>query len=509
MADLTVSSAVDTFMAAANQAAMLSALNITLGGAFTTSGSFTTTLTVTGNTNVTLPTSGTLAILGANIFTNVQTLPSGTAGAPSLNFGDTTSGLYRSAADRVAIATAGAIRMEIGIIAGVGTCLLYTSSGNSAYLGTGGSNTAMLGNSSNNSSLCGFWNVSAATGRLSSTNRAYPLAFGGDVILLGKAAAVLQLGSDAAGVINQMLTAASRITSDGVGANLTLSGGNGRGGAGGSLILATYDTQGAGTIGNLVTRLTIDTAGLTTFTSAANTGVISATGYSLTGSNATSMIDLAGTWNTSGTPTALLLNITNTASNAASKLIDLQVGGVSRFNITREGQFAFNFTNASGILGTMASIYGTITFQTDGLSSLFVNKSLGTSIGDLIVASNAGGLKFGSSNDLILGRKAAAVLRIGEDAAGVTNQMITAASRITSDGVGATLTIAGGNGRGGAGGSLIFSYYTTAAAATIGTLTEAMRINTLGQIVLNNLPTSDPGVVGALYRTAGAVMISV
>jgi autotransporter-associated beta strand protein len=78
MADLTVASDVDSFMAAANKAAMLAVLNITLGGAFTTSGSFTTTLTVTGNTNVTLPTSGTLAILGANTFTGAQTIASGT-----------------------------------------------------------------------------------------------------------------------------------------------------------------------------------------------------------------------------------------------------------------------------------------------------------------------------------------------------------------------------------------------------------------------------------------------
>lgn len=61
-------------MQAASQAAMLSALNITLGGAFATSGSFTTTLTVTANTNVTLPNSGTLAILAANAFTALQTV---------------------------------------------------------------------------------------------------------------------------------------------------------------------------------------------------------------------------------------------------------------------------------------------------------------------------------------------------------------------------------------------------------------------------------------------------
>jgi hypothetical protein len=72
MADVTVTSAIDAFMEAANQASMLAALNITLGGAFATSGAFSTTLTVTGNTNVTLPTSGTLAILGGNTFTGAN-----------------------------------------------------------------------------------------------------------------------------------------------------------------------------------------------------------------------------------------------------------------------------------------------------------------------------------------------------------------------------------------------------------------------------------------------------
>ena len=38
---------------------------------------------------------------------------------------------------------------------------------------------------------------------------------------------------------------------------------------------------------------------------AANTEALAVTGYSLTGSDATSMIDLAGTWNTTGTPTAV------------------------------------------------------------------------------------------------------------------------------------------------------------------------------------------------------------
>jgi len=65
--------------------------------------------------------------------------------------------------------------------------------------------------------------------------------------------------------------------------------------------------------------------------------------------------------------------------------------------------------------------------------------------------------------------------------------MFTAASRITSDGVGANLTIAAGNGRGAAGGTLIFSTYTTAGAATIGTLTTRMTIDTAGAIAFPNV----------------------
>ena len=64
---------------------------------------------------------------------------------------------------------------------------------------------------------------------------------------------------------------------------------------------------------------------------------ISFTGQSLTGSNASTMLNLAGTWDTSGTPTAIKLNVTDTASNAASLLMDLQIGGVSRAKVSKVG----------------------------------------------------------------------------------------------------------------------------------------------------------------------------
>jgi hypothetical protein len=70
---------------------------------------------------------------------------------------------------------------------------------------------------------------------------------------------------------------------------------------------------------------------------AANTAAYAVTGYSLTGSNAQSVIDLAGTWNTTGTPSAIRLNVTDTASNASSLLMQLQTGGTNRFTVSKGG----------------------------------------------------------------------------------------------------------------------------------------------------------------------------
>ena len=67
-----------------------------------------------------------------------------------------------------------------------------------------------------------------------------------------------------------------------------------------------------------------------------------ASGQSLTGSADTSIIDLSTTWNTTGTPTAIKLNVTDTASNSASKLLDLQVGGTSKFAISKTGNININ-----------------------------------------------------------------------------------------------------------------------------------------------------------------------
>jgi hypothetical protein len=74
-----------------------------------------------------------------------------------------------------------------------------------------------------------------------------------------------------------------------------------------------------------------------------NTTPAAGTFTTLTANNGTltasaPVLDLAQTWNNAAvTFTGLLANFTNTASATASRLIDLQVGGTTQFNVTRTG----------------------------------------------------------------------------------------------------------------------------------------------------------------------------
>ena len=77
---------------------------------------------------------------------------------------------------------------------------------------------------------------------------------------------------------------------------------------------------------------------------------------SLTGSQALASLSITPTWNTSGGPTAIFLNVTNSASTGAH-LIDLQVGGVSQFNVLTNGTATFaNAVNATS-LGSSGSVF--------------------------------------------------------------------------------------------------------------------------------------------------------
>lgn len=92
----------------------------------------------------------------------------------------------------------------------------------------------------------------------------------------------------------------------------------------------------AGYLTAVPTLAQVTTAGNTT-TNAITVGGLTVSGYSLIGSSAQPALDISGTWNTTGTPTLIKANVTNTASNAGSMLLDLQVGGSSRFSVRNDG----------------------------------------------------------------------------------------------------------------------------------------------------------------------------
>jgi len=100
--------------------------------------------------------------------------------------------------------------------------------------------------------------------------------------------------------------------------------------------------------GNLAINTTTDTGfRLDVNGTARVSGTTTITPPALTGTAATSALDISQTWNTTGIPSAIKLNITDTASNANSKLIDLQVGGTSAFTVDKTGNMVLNLLNSA------------------------------------------------------------------------------------------------------------------------------------------------------------------
>jgi hypothetical protein len=147
--------------------------------------------------------------------------------------------------------------------------------------------------------------------------------------------------------------------------------------------------------------------------------------------------NMVDTWNDGATTfNAIKMNVTNTASNAASLLMDLQVGTVSRFNVKHNGDVTF------------ASTGGTVSFS----------GSVGFDFGTFQLL-RAGTISFGPSNDVTIGRRTGANLRLGAaDAAAPVAQTLSVQSVVagTTNTAGTALTITGSQGTGtGAGGSII------------------------------------------------------
>jgi hypothetical protein len=183
-----------------------------------------------------------LATLGANTFTAVQRLPNGTAAAPALNFGDTTTGIYRNASNEIGFSTNGTLRWNISSSGGLfhggtNTWLPFPTDGN-FYIGgpmqirqsNGGTNVIRIdASSSTSTSQYIGWTAASVV----------------ELALYYAAPATLQLGNNTATptatAIAQTIKGPNATGTTSTGGSLTLAGGTGTS-AGGAVIISTAAT---------------------------------------------------------------------------------------------------------------------------------------------------------------------------------------------------------------------------------------------------------------------------
>lgn len=118
-----------------------------------------------------------------------------------------------------------------------------------------------------------------------------------------------------------------------------------------------------------------------TITAPANSSALTAS-YSVTGANTTPLLDLSGTWNTTGVANGIRLNITDTASASTSRLLDLQTGGTSRFSVLKSGQ-----TACGDLYSTTAALTGGIRISSTSTFGITAGASNGNP--DTILARDA------------------------------------------------------------------------------------------------------------------------
>tara|TARA_R110002126_G_scaffold596_4_gene3701 strand:- start:2571 stop:3902 length:1332 start_codon:yes stop_codon:yes gene_type:complete len=119
------------------------------------------------------------------------------------------------------------------------------------------------------------------------------------------------------------------------------------------------NTLGFSSNGSVVASITPSTFAVT--------GTASLSGGTVTAS--TPVIDATQTWNSGGTTFfGWKLNVTNTASASASRLLNLQVGGTSYFQVDKDGRVYVGNNNVSGISDAGANRLGL--YGAQGLSAL-------------------------------------------------------------------------------------------------------------------------------------------
>lgn len=213
-----------------------------------------------------------------------------------------------------------------------------------------------------------------------------------------------------------------------------------------------------------------------TITPAANTEALTISGGSLTGSNASSFASITGTWNTTGTPSAAVINVTDTASNSSARLLDLQIASTTKAFFSKGGALRLSADgfNVSGNGQTVTGNRCLVMFDAGSGGNLYLTGQIGLSAN----ATDA------NAKDLFICRAAAASLRLGDANAAlpVAQTLGVQGSRAGTDSNvgGADFTIRSGIGTGtGAVSSLILQSPVAAASGT------GAQTSTTGLTILN------------------------
>jgi len=248
-------------------------------------------------------------------------------------------------------------------------------------------------------------------------------------------------------------------------------------GGGGGLTIGTTPITGGTT-----TRLLFDAAGVVSETDGATwdatNKALAVGGATVTTSNP--VLNLSQTWNAGAVAfTALKLNVTNTASAAASLLLDLQVGGTSAFKIRKDGYTTFKGTSGLQIdtsdpgsaTHTIQTTLNFVRFLNSGSSGWVNTSAERVGVGSQLTFGTFGGE---TATVIVTGPTTATLQQGAADAAAPVAQSLTVQSVVagTSNTAGAAWTFKGSKGTGtGAGGSIIFQ---TAPAGSSGTAQNAL-----------------------------------
>ncbi len=253
----------------------------------------------------------------------------------------------------------------------------------------------------------------------------------------------------------------------------------------------------------------------------------------LTGSQTTSLLNLAQVWNTSGTPTALKINVTNIASGASSLLMDLQVGGTSIFNVAAVAPSAstgvvqiggggnsvpqMTFLPNSGnklSLGMANSGAQLNVYNQAGTPTIAFSSHVTINSGGLVQWTNSSSNP-NTTTDLILSRAAAASLQLGAaDAASPVAQTLqvqsVAAGNANTAGANWTWKSSLSNGSGLSGDIIIQTGDTGAASGTQNAQNSALTIKggaaqgKSGSVVFGSAAIATNANDGFVYLVSGA-----